>query len=163
MAAILARMSNSTRLSASSIIVQPARTHYGYLPFEGRVPNDQTPRAIQRNQLKALNFKPVKRITFQVDPCHRGSASIRQLMTLISNPKVTKTGPKTIFKYDFVTDRSEPKVTLTFHDTDQSLVFKTAHLTEHEIISELNKFVLPLVKADTTPSALEAKKSRKKK
>lgn len=162
MAAILGRMSNN-RLSASPIFILPVRTHYGYLPFEGRIPNDETPKAIQKKQLKALNFKPVKKITFQVDPCHRHSGSIRQLMTLISNPKVTKTGLKTIFKYDFVSDRSDPTVSLTFHDTDQSLVFKTAHLTEHEIIYELNKFVLPLVKEDTTPSALEAKKSRKKK
>ena len=55
-------------------------------------------------------------IQFQVDPLHRRSSSIRQLMTIISDEKASRTGPKTAINYKYVSDRSEPKVTLTFHD-----------------------------------------------
>ena len=70
-------------------------------------------------------------------------------MTTISEEKVVKTGPKTAIKYDFVTDRSAPLVTLTFHDNDASVIFKMAEMTEHEVICEMNKIVLPLVKAES--------------
>ena len=96
--------------------VVPSRNHFGYLPFEGRVPNNRTEEFQQKAQIKAINLKPVKRMQFQVDPLHRRSSSIRQLMTIISDEKITRTGPKTAINYKFVSDRSEPKVTLTFHD-----------------------------------------------
>ena len=96
--------------------IVPSRSHYGYLPFEGRVPDDKKDSFVHRGQIKAINLKPVKRIQFLVDPLHRRSGSIRQLMTILSNEKITRTGPKTAINYKFVSDRSEPKVTLTFHD-----------------------------------------------
>lgn len=83
-------------------------------------------------------------------------------MTIISKEKVTKTGPKTIFKYDVVSDRSEPSLTLTFHDVDTKVVFKTAYLTPTETIYEMNKIVLPLVKEDVVTAAPEAGKGSKK-
>ena len=96
--------------------VVPSRSHYGYLPYEGRRPNNKTEKFQNTAQIKAIDLKPVKRIQFQVDPLHRRSSSIRQLMTIISDEKVSRTGPKTAINYKFVSDRSEPKVTLTFHD-----------------------------------------------
>ena len=96
--------------------VVPSRSHYGYLPYEGRFPNNKTENYVNKEQIKAINLKPVKRIQFQVDPLHSRSGSIRQLMTLITNEKVSRTGPKTAITHKFVSDRSEPTVTLTFHD-----------------------------------------------
>ena len=96
--------------------VVPSRNHYGYLPHEGRFPNNKTENYVNKEQIKAINLKPVKRIQFQVDPLHPRSGSIRQLMTLITNEKVSRTGPKTAITHKFVSDRSEPTVTLTFHD-----------------------------------------------
>ena len=107
--------------------VVPSRNHFGYLPFEGRVPNDRTEEFQQKAQIRAINLKPVKRMQFQVDPLHRRSSSIRQLMTIISDEKITRTGPKTAINYKFVSDRSEPKVTLTFHDDAELKVPGTFH------------------------------------
>ncbi len=141
----------------------PIRTHVGYLPFEGRIPNNKTPAALFKSQLKAINLKPVKRIAFKVDPIHARSASIRQLMTLMSHEKVKRTGLKTVFKYDFVSDRSEPTVSITFHDNDHELLFKTAYLSEFDIIYEMNKVVLPLVKEEVVNVSKKAGGSAGKK
>ena len=62
----------------------PSRNHKGYLPFEGRVPNLDTEEGKLILQTKALNFKPVKRIHFKVDPLHPRASSIRQV-TWIKN------------------------------------------------------------------------------
>jgi len=124
------------------------RTHVGYLPFEGRFPSNTTEKAINLQQIKAINLKPVKRMVFKCDPVHPKSASIRRLMTTISEEKIVKTGPKTTIKYDFVSDRSSPSMTLTLHDNDTTVIFKMAEMTEHEVIYEMNKIVLPLIKAE---------------
>ena len=124
------------------------RTHVGYLPFEGRIPSNTTEKALNLQQTKLINLKPVKRMIFKCDPVHPKSASIRRLMTTISEEKVVKTGPKTAIKYDFVTDRSTPSLTLTFHDNDTTVIFKMAEMTEHEVIYEVNQIVLPLIKAE---------------
>jgi len=138
-----------TRRLNSVLSIVPSRSHYGYLPYEGRVPNDKNPAYIHRGQIKAINLKPVKRIQFHVDPLHRRSGSIRQLMTILSNEKVSRTGPKTALNYKFVSDRSEPTVTLTFHDDPElKAVFNMSYLTEHEMIYQMNKIVLPLVKEE---------------
>merc|ERR1712223_2232636 len=146
----------------NSVFVVPSRSHFGYLPFEGRVPNDKTERAQNRAQIKAINLKPVKRIQFQVDPLHRRSASIRQLMTIISDEKVSRTGPKTAINYKFVSDRSEPKVTLNSHDdAELKSVINMAYLTEHEAIYHMNKIVLPLVKEDVASDQKTTKGAKK--
>jgi len=150
-----------TRRLNSVLSIVPSRNHFGYLPFEGRVPNDRTEQFQQRAQIKAINLKPVKRMQFQVDPLHRRSSSIRQLMTIISDEKITRTGPKTAINYKFVSDRSEPKVTLTFHDdAELKAVINMAYLTEHEAIYHMNKLVLPLVK-DETQNVEQSKGAKK--
>jgi len=149
-----------TRRLNSVLSVVPSRNHFGYLPFEGRVPNNRTEEFQQKAQIKAINLKPVKRMQFQVDPLHRRSSSIRQLMTIISDEKITRTGPKTAINYKFVSDRSEPKVTLTFHDdAELKAVINMAYLTEHEAIYHMNKLVLPLVKDETV--SVESKGAKK--
>jgi len=150
-----------TRRLNSVLSIVPSRNHFGYLPFEGRVPNDRTEQFQQKAQIKAINLKPVKRMQFQVDPLHRRSSSIRQLMTIISDEKITRTGPKTAINYKFVSDRSEPKVTLTFHDdAELKAVINMAYLTEHEAIYHMNKLVLPLVKEES--ANVEQSKGAKK-
>ena len=84
-------------------------------------------------------------------------------MTIISNEKVTKTGPKTTFKYEFVSDRSEPTMTLSFLEDERKAIFEMAFLTEHEAVYEMNKIVLPLVKDDTLTAPLETKGGKSKK
>lgn len=154
-------MNNFISRKINALSVVPVRTHFGYLPFEGRYPNDKTEKYIQRQQIKAINLKPVKRVVFNVDPLHPRSSSIRRLMTLMSSEKITKTGPKTAFKYDF-SKKGEPEVTLTFHDNDSKALFKMAYLTEHDMIYEMNKIVLPLVKEESV-SVMDLKQQKKKK
>lgn len=138
-----------TRRLNSVLSVVPSRSHYGYLPYEGRFPDNKTEKYVNRAQIKAINLKPVKRIQFKVDPLHPRSGSIRQLMTLITDEKVSRTGPKTAITHKFVSDRSEPTVTFTFHeDAELKAVFEMSYLTEHEAIYHMNKIVLPLVKED---------------
>lgn len=151
-----------TRRLNSVLSIVPSRSHYGYLPHEGRFPNNKTENYVNKAQIKAINLKPVKRIQFQVDPLHPRSGSIRQLMTLITDEKVSRTGPKTAITHKFVSDRSDPTVTLTFHeDAELKAVFNMSYLTEHEAVYQMNKIVLPLVKAEVV-SVEKSKGSAKK-
>ena len=69
-------------------------------------------------------------------------------MTILSREEIVKTGPKTAFKFEFLSDRRDPSMTLTFHDNDTSAIFEMANLTENEAIYGMNKIVLPLVKEE---------------
>ena len=82
-------------------------------------------------------------------------------MSIISNDKIVRTGPKTVFKYDFISDRSEPEINLTFLDDDLKVQFKTSYLSVYEIIYEMNKIVLPLVKEDTAQTLSSGKPAGK--
>jgi hypothetical protein len=114
-------------------------------------------------QVLAINLKPVKRIHFKVDPLHPNSHSNRQFMQQLTNKYVKRTSAKTAFKYDFLSDRSEPSITFTFHDDERTVVFQTANLTNHEIIYEMNKITLPLVKEDKVATGTKGAKAAKKK
>ncbi len=140
---------NLTRTCSAVLTAAPSRSHVGYMPFFGRVPNKDLPMLKHFDQLKLVNLKPVKRVHYKVDPLHPKANSIREVMIQLSADRIRKTGVKTAYKYDFVSDRSEPVIELKFHDDDRVLEFSTANLTSPEIIYELNKFVLPLVKEET--------------
>ena len=85
-------------------------------------------------------------------------------MSIISNDKIVRTGPKTVFKYDFISDRSEPEINITFlDDNDLKVKFKTSYLSVFEIIYELNKIVLPLVKEDSAQTLSSGKPAGKDK
>ena len=76
----------------------------------------------------------------------------------MSHERVTRTGPKTAFKFDFVSDRSEPEIKLTFlDDNDLNVLIKTANLSMFDIIFEMNKIVLPLVKEETVSTSVAGK------
>ena len=68
----------SLRLS-NVLTTVPSRSHRGYLPFEGRLPNIESEEKQLKLQTKAINLKPVKRIHFKVDPLHHRARSIRQV------------------------------------------------------------------------------------
>lgn len=147
-----------SRKVSSSLFFIPSRNHRGYLPFQGRIPSLESHESKLRLQFKAINLKPVKRIHFKVDPLHPQSHSIRQLMSMISHEKVTRTGPKTTYKYEFLSDRSEPEVQFTFlDDQDLKLLIKTANLGLIDILYEMNKIVLPLVKEDVLTTSTVGK------
>jgi hypothetical protein len=84
-------------------------------------------------------------------------------MQQLTNKYVKRTSAKTAFKYDFLSDRSEPSITFTFHDDERTVVFQTANLTNHEIIYEMNKITLPLVKEDKVATGTKGAKAAKKK
>ena len=147
-----------SRHSSNNLVFIPVRNHRGYLPFQGRLPTLENEEAKLRLQVQAINLKPVKRVHFKVDPLHPKSHTIRQTMSLMSHERITRTGPKTAFKFDFVSDRSEPEIKLTFlDDQDLNLLIKTANLSMFDIIYEMNKIVLPLVKEETVSTSAAGK------
>lgn len=123
------------------------RNHTGYIPFEGRLG-----RVLQEfdyffMQMKSVNLKPVKKMSFTFDPFHDNVGSIRNVMHFITKPKIKKTNVKCAFKFDVVSDRREPTLKVELNE-GKPILFKTQNLTRLELISEFNRLVLPLVKEE---------------
>jgi topoisomerase IA-like protein len=156
--------SSVLRRPAAAVVV-PARTHTGYIPFEGKLPNIDTPRKRFFIQCKLVNLKPCKKITYTFDPFLKSSAGVRDMMHVLSVEKVRKTNPKCMFKTDVVDDRSEPtvKVELGGDNDGKKVVFKAGLLNNYEILSEFNRILLPMVTEDVkVVTQSKGEKMRKK-
>jgi len=149
----------------------PVRTHFGYLPAQGRLhPWDTEEHRIAR-QIKLVNLKPVKRLQFTFDPFNPQVKSIRHILFHFSSEKIRATNPKCVYKTDIVSDRSEPTLKVLLDDNDDnlgSIVFKTANLKPEDVLTKFNEMVLPLVKVEveedrTTKGAKKGGAASKKK
>jgi len=145
-------------LRSSAAIFRPGassvRHHTGYIAYEGRLgytENDQT-RLI--SQSKALNLQPLKKITFSFDPFRPEVKGIRDVMFSVSHKKCRASNPKCAVKTEILSDGSQPLVKLEFADNvtaengvkRKPLVFRAATMTGLEMLYEMNRILLPLIK-----------------
>lgn len=116
-------------------------------------------------QLKAINYKPAKRITVQFDPFHEKARTVRDFLTYVTAPVYVKTNPACIFKTSVVCDRSEPSVTVDLVSGGK-VVMKCNNLTTLELLQLYNKHVTSLVppepKEEDTKTKLKNKKKSKR-
>merc|ERR1712142_1104168 len=98
------------------------RTHLGYIPFEGR-----------------LGRRPTNWSKFY--------AELRNVMFMWNSKKVRATNIKMIVKTEIVDDRRDPIITFDLNDGRQ-LEIRTGNLTELEIATVVNSYLLPLVKEE---------------
>ena len=133
------------------IATVPVRTHTGYIPFEGRVPNIDNPQMEFYLKTRLINLQPVKKITFKFDPFTKNCAGVRDMIAVMGSEKVRMTNPKCGFKTDVVDDGSEPtiRVELGGDNDGKKIVFEAGLLSSHEILEQFNRIVLPLVKEET--------------
>ncbi|CAL8074018.1 unnamed protein product [Orchesella dallaii] len=115
------------------------------------------------SEVKRVSLQPVQRVTYTFDPFHENAKTVRDLMFILSFPKIRETNYKCAFKTNVVCDRSEGSVECKL-ENGKSVLFKTGNLTTLEILQQLNKVVLPLVPPPQDLSASIPKtKSQKKK
>jgi large subunit ribosomal protein L53 len=94
-------------------------------------------------QLKQVDLRPVKRITYKFDPFHPNTKEFRNLMYYMSIATVRQTNYKCNFKTEVLSDMSEPEMLCKLENGSQ-LRFVATNLTTLEILEELNRIVLPL-------------------
>lgn len=151
----------SSRLSRFFFV--PSRTHTGYIPYEGplgRQPRNDSDR-FNRVCLQ-VNLQPVKKVTYQFDPFRPDVRSIRYVMTRLSIRRIRATNVKCVFKTDVLSDGSDPLIKFDLND-GRTLKFKAGTLSEFDIVSNLNRIVLPLVVAEESQSTSAKPKPAKKK
>jgi len=115
-----------------------------------KILRDPYKRALYSN-LKKIQLKPVKRLLFQFDPWHQQTRSIRDFLTHITGPKLRDTNPRCGVKTEILSNREEPQVIVSF-ENGKSIIFKTALLTELEIVEHLNRYI-EKNSDDKTPSS----------
>jgi len=146
---------------SGSCVVVPNRTHLGYIARQGPSTKLDNPWDRTRYQLIKVNMKPVKRVHYTFDPFHPKVDSIRKVIHRFSCERIQKSNPKCFYKTEVVCDRSEPTMKIEL-DEGNSLLFKTANLSEEEIVTMINDYVLPRVKADA-PVVTESKGAKQSK
>lgn len=133
-------------LKSVTPLVTSVRTHLGYIPFEGRLGYQlQTNAQKFYSEHRKANLQPVAKVTYTFDPMTSNWNSLRNFMFFWQTKKVRATAPKLITKTEVVDDRREPKVLFQLTD-GRELEIKTANLTELEIATIVNSYLLPLVK-----------------
>ncbi len=144
--------SSSSLLAKSSSFVVPTRSHTGYIPFEGKLPNTDSPERRFYNQCKLVNLQPCKKVTYTFDPFLKSAETVRKVMFVLSGEKVRATNPKCLFKVDVIDNRADPviQVDLGGDNEGKKVVFEAAFLNAHEVLSEFNRLLLPLVKVEET-------------
>ena len=112
---------------------------------------------------KRANMQPVKKVTYTFDPMTSNWNSLRNIMFFWQTKKVKATNVKLLTKTEIVDDRRDPKITYDLNDGRQLEVgskikhiflhniscysqIKTGNLTELEIATIINHYLLPLVK-----------------
>lgn len=119
----------------------------GYIPFEGRLAPYPTDKSKFHSEINRVNLQPVNKITYSFDPFTLDHYSLRVYMYFLNAKKPKATGVKTIHKTNILDDRSSPNIKFDLNDGRQ-LEVKTGNLSELEIASIVNNYVLPLVKDD---------------
>jgi len=137
-------LTSSVCSNLQSPLLISARTHLGYIPFQGRMG-----RVLSNNEkfiieMRRVNLQPIKKATFSFDPMRQDYDSIRNFMYFFNKPKVLETNVKIAIKTDVVDDRSDPFVKLELND-GRDLEIKTGNLSELDILRVVNYYVLPLV------------------
>lgn len=152
-----------TRPVIGNSFVVPNRTHLGYIALQGPATKLDNPWDRLRKQLIKVNMKPVKRVHYIFDPFHPRVDSIRKVIHHFSCERIQKSNPKCFYKTEVVCDRSEPTIKLELDEKEgNSLLFKTANLSEEEIVTLINDYVLPRVKEDA-PVVTESKGAKQSK
>jgi len=138
--------------------VAAVRTHLGYIPFEGRMTIPQTNQVKFFQQIKLANNQPVKKITYTFDPMTMNCHSLRNFMFFWNTTRVKKTNLKMISKVEIVDDRRDPTVVFNLND-GRDLEIRTANLTELEIATVVNTYLLPLVKEEEAVVVTKSEKA----
>lgn len=140
--------------------VVSVRTHLGYIPFEGRL--SSTPNNLQKfyQQISMANLQPVKKVTYTFDPMTMNCHTLRNFMFFWNIPKVKKTNLKVLTKVEIVDDRRDPTILMNLND-GRDLEIRTANLTELEISTVVNTYLLPLVKEEELATVTKSEKTSK--
>lgn len=90
---------------------------------------------------EALGFtlSHIKRVEVKFDPLHPNSANIREFYAGIASKKVRKSNPECLTKYQIVSDRSDPLVTIRFED-NHKLAINAKHLESNHIVRLIKQF-----------------------
>jgi len=132
-----------------SPLVNSVRTHLGYIPFEGRLSRPMVNKQKFLMETKRANLQPVNKITYTFDPMTTSYHSMRNFMFFWNTRKIKMTNVKMLTKVEIVDDRRDPTILMNLND-GRDLEIRAANLTELEIATIVNHYLLPLVKEEET-------------
>jgi len=144
-------------LLAGLVTKVPVRTHLGYIPFEGRVGPQPTNVQKFTRELAVANLQPVNKVTYTFDPMKENYHSLRNFMFFWNTKKVLRTNLKLLVKTEVVDDRRDPVILFDLKD-GRTLEIRTGLLTELEIATIVNTYLLPLVTEEEV--AVETKSAK---
>jgi len=139
-------------------ILSSVRTHLGYIPFEGRTSAYPTNLVKFLLEMKQANLQPVKKVTYTFDPMTLNCHSLRNVMFFLNTKKVKRTNLKLLNKVEIVDDRRDPTILMNLHD-GRDLEIRTGNLVEHEIVTVVNTYLLPLVKDEEVATVTKSEKA----
>merc|ERR1712173_399864 len=106
---------------------------------------------------KKANMQPVTKATYTFDPMTENCHSLRNFMFFWNTKKVRKTNLKIATKVTVVDDRSEPTILMNLND-GRDLEIRCGNLTELEIATVVNHYLLPLVKEEEKATLTKSEK-----
>jgi len=128
-------------------LVTSVRTHLGYIPFEGRVAAPLSNMGKFLKEVKRANLQPCNKVTYTFDPMTMNCHSVRNFMFFWNTKKVKMTNVKMLTKLEIVDDRRDPTILMNLND-GRDLEIRAGNLTELEIATIVNTYLLPLVKEE---------------
>merc|ERR1712071_700764 len=102
-------------------------------------------------------MQPCKKVTYTFDPMTMNCHSIKNFMFFWNTKKVARTNVKLLSQIKVVDDRREPTILMDLND-GRNLEIRTGNLTELEIATVVNTYLLPLVKEEEVAKVTKAEK-----
>ncbi|CAH8601610.1 unnamed protein product [Schistosoma intercalatum] len=88
---------------------------------------------VSKTILKQLNFKPVIKMSFRFNPLLQKTESIRQLCSILSEPRWRASNTNMLVKINVLSDSNPPEVEISY-DNGHILILKTENLSLRETV-----------------------------
>ncbi|KAL3892454.1 hypothetical protein ACJMK2_004659 [Sinanodonta woodiana] len=89
--------------------------------------------------LQGIHLRAIQNVKFSFDPYGNNTRSIRDMVFHMHSPRILETNQNCSMKVNIKSDKSEPRIDITFVD-GHKVVFKTEYLTTLDIIQRLETF-----------------------
>ncbi|PSN44290.1 hypothetical protein C0J52_12960 [Blattella germanica] len=143
-------------LELRACIVQYAIRRKMSVPFSGTIRRSTGISSAIAKQLKKVNLKPIKRVVFKFDPFRENVTETRNFLCNLTCATVQQTNLNCKVKTEILCDRADPSVTFLL-DNDETIIFKSANLTNLELLQLYNKHITSLVPPPTETATPQTK------
>ncbi|KAK3609019.1 hypothetical protein CHS0354_039320 [Potamilus streckersoni] len=89
--------------------------------------------------LQTFHLRAIKNFKFSFDPYGNNTRSVRDMVFHMHSPRILQTNQNCSMKVNVMSDKSEPRIDITFVD-GHKVLFKTENLTTLDILQRLKTF-----------------------